>query len=180
MIMFIMTSRQSYLFTRLSAFINPDADPNGAGYMYMAVRNVLAEAGWFGNGLNNDLNFQLLPEAHTDFAFPFLVYSLGWAFGIVLCLILLIFISRISKNAFKTKDLYGRLIVIGGAVLFAVPTTWNILMGFGIVPIMEVSLPFISYGGSAILFYAAVLGFILNVYRRKDIVEPTIADDINI
>ena len=180
MIMIIMTSRQSYLFTRLSAFINPDADPNGAGYMYMAVRNVLAEAGWFGNGLYNDLNFQLLPESHTDFAYPFLVYSLGWAFGIVLCLILLIFISRISKNAFKTNDLYGRLIVIGGAVLFAVPTTWNILMGFGIVPIMEVSLPFISYGGSAILFYAAVLGFILNVYRRKDIVEPTIADDINI
>ena len=176
MIMIIMTSHQSYLFTRLSAFINPDADPNGAGYMYMAVRNVLAEAGWFGNGLYNDLNFQLLPESHTDFAFPFLVYSLGWAFGIVLCLILLIFISRISKNAFKTKDLYGRLIVIGGAALFAVPTTWNILMGFGIVPIMEVSLPFISYGGSAILFYAAVLGLILNVYRRKDIVEPTIAD----
>ena len=176
MIMIILTSRQSYLFTRLSAFINPDADPNGAGYMYIAVRNVLAEAGWFGNGLYNDLNFQLLPESHTDFTFPFLVYSLGWAFGIVLCLILLIFISRISKNAFKTKDLYGRLIVIGGAALFAVPTTWNILMGFGIVPIMEVSLPFISYGGSEILFYAAVLGLILNVYRRKDIVEPTLAD----
>ncbi|RHW29958.1 FtsW/RodA/SpoVE family cell cycle protein [Oceanobacillus profundus] len=176
MIMIIMTSRQGYLFTRLSAFINPDTDPNGAGYLYIAIRNILAEVGWFGNGLYNDLNFQLLPESHTDFAFPFLVYSLGWAFGIVLCLILLIFISRISKNAFKTKDLYGRLIVIGGAILFAVPTTWNILMGFGIMPIMEVSLPFISYGGSAILFYAAVLGLILNVYRRKDIVEPTIAD----
>ena len=176
LIIIIMTSRQSYLFTRLFAFINPDAEPNGAGYIYIAVRNVLSEAGWFGNGLYNNLNFQLLPEIHTDFAFPFLVYSLGWAFGIVLCLILLIFISRISKNAFKTKDLYGRLIVIGSAALFAVPTTWNILMGFGIVPIMEVSLPFISYGGSAILFYAAVLGLILNVYRRKDIVEPTIAD----
>lgn len=174
-IMIIMTSSQSYLFTRLSAFINSSSDPNGSGYMYMAVRSVLAEAGWFGNGLYNDLNFQLLPESHTDFAFPFLVYSLGWAFGIVLCFILLIFISRISKNAFKTRDLYGRLIVIGGAAIFAVPTTWNILMGFGIVPIMEVSLPFISYGGSAILFYSAVLGLILNVYRRKDMVEPTIA-----
>ncbi|KKK36076.1 cell division protein FtsW [Mesobacillus campisalis] len=176
MIMIYMTSRQSYLFTRLSVFINPDANPNGAGYLYMAVRKVLAEAGWFGNGLHNDLNFQMLPEAHTDFAFPFLIYSLGWAFGFVLCLILLIFISRISKNAFKTKDLYGRLIVIGGAVLFAVPTAWNILMGLGVVPMMEVSLPFISYGGSGIVFYAAVLGLILNVYRRKDIVEPMIAD----
>lgn len=179
-ILFITNSHQSYFLARFSAFIYPHADPNGAGYLYMVVRNVLAEAGWFGNGFNHDLKFQLLPESHTDFAFPFLVYSLGWTFGIGLCLVLLIFILRISKNAFKTKDLYGRLIVIGGAVLFAVPTTWNILMAFGIVPIMEVSLPFISYGGSAILFYAAVLGFILNVYRRKDIVEPTIADDINI
>ncbi|MBD8071596.1 FtsW/RodA/SpoVE family cell cycle protein [Bacillus sp. PS06] len=175
-IMIIMTSHQSYLFTRLSAFINSYSDPNGAGYMYMAVRNVLAEAGWFGNGLSNEFDFQMLPETHTDFAFPFLVYSLGWAFGFVLCLILLIFISRISKNAFKTKDLYGRMIVIGGATLFAVPTTWNILMSFGVVPIMGVSLPFISYGGSAILFYSAVLGLILNVYRRKDMVEPTIAE----
>jgi cell division protein FtsW (lipid II flippase) len=176
--MFYKTSHLSYLFTRLSAFINPAADSNGAGYMYVAVRKVLSEAGWFGNGITNDIKFQLLPEAHTDFAFPFLVYSLGRAFGFVLCLILLIFISRISKNAFKTKDLYGRLIVIGGATLFAVPTTWNILMSFGVVPIMGVSLPFISYGGSAILFYAAVLGLILNVYRRKDLIEPTIVDEI--
>jgi cell division protein FtsW (lipid II flippase) len=177
-IMFYMTSRQSYLFTRLSAFINPTADSHGAGYMYVAVRKVLSKAGWFGNGLTNKLNFQLLPETHTDFAFPFLVYSLGWAFGLVLCLILLIFISRISKNAFKTKDHYGRLIVIGGAAIFAVPTIWNILMSFGVVPIMGVSLPFISYGGSAILFYAAVLGLILNVYRRKDLIEPTIVDEM--
>ena len=65
---------------------------------------------------------------------------------------------------------------MGGAILFAVPTIWNILMGLGFVPIIGVSLPFISYGGSAILFYAAVLGLILNVYRRKDLVEPTIVD----
>ena len=178
--MIMMTSHQSYLLNRISAFINPDADPNGAGYMYITVRNVLAEAGWFGNGLFNDLNFQMLPESHTDFAFPFLVYSLGWGFGIVLCLILLIFILRISKNAFKTKDLFGRLIVIGGATLFAVPTTWNILMGFGVMPIIEVSLPFISYGGSGIIFYAAILGLILSVYRRKNLVVPTIAEDSNI
>ena len=171
----IITSRESYFFTRLSAFINPNADPNGAGYMYIIVRDILSQAGWFGNGLYNDLNFQLLPEPHTDFVFPYLVYSLGWSFGIALSLILLLFISRISKNAFKTKDLYGRLIVIGGAALFGVPTIWNILMGFGLVPMMEVSLPFISYGGSMLLFYAALLGLILNVYRRKDIVEPTVA-----
>ncbi|HBL8262151.1 TPA: FtsW/RodA/SpoVE family cell cycle protein, partial [Listeria monocytogenes] len=53
---------------------------------------------------------------------------------------------------------------------------WNILMGLGIVPIMVVPLPFISYGGSMLLVYAALLGLILNVYRRKDIVESTLVN----
>ncbi|WP_078433677.1 FtsW/RodA/SpoVE family cell cycle protein [Metabacillus halosaccharovorans] len=137
------------------------------------LKDILSEAGWFGKGLYNDLN---LPEAHTDFVFPFLVHSLGWAFGIFLCLLLFVFILRISLNAFKTKDLFGRLLAIGGAALFIVPACWNILMGFGIVPIMVVPLPFISYGGSILLVYSALLGLFLNVYRRKDIVEPTMVN----
>ncbi|EAF2118054.1 TPA_asm: FtsW/RodA/SpoVE family cell cycle protein [Listeria monocytogenes] len=137
----------------------------------ISVKTILSQAGWFGKGLHNNLT---IPEAHTDFVFPFLVYSFGWVFGIFLCLLLLVFILRISLNAFKTKDLFGRLLTIGGAVLFTVPAFWNILMGLGIVPIMVVPLPFISYGGSMLLVYAALLGLILNVYRRKDIVEPTI------
>lgn len=134
------------------------------------IKDILSKAGWFGNGFNNNLK---LPEAHTDFVFPFLVYSLGWAFGIFLCLLLFVFILRISLNAFKTKDLFGRLLTIGGATLFIIPACWNILMGLGIVPIMVVPLPFISYGGSMLLVYSALLGLILNVYRRKDIVAPT-------
>ncbi|WP_057763028.1 FtsW/RodA/SpoVE family cell cycle protein [Cytobacillus praedii] len=171
----ITSYRKDYFFIRLAAFINPDADPNGAGFMYILVKDILSNSGWFGRGLYNDINIQqFLPAAHTDFVFPYLVYSLGWLFGILLCIILLIFILRISINALITKDLFGRLLVIGGATLFTVPTCWNVLMGFGIVPIMGVSLPFISYGGSMLLFYSAILGLILNVYRKKDFVEPTI------
>ncbi|MBF2626436.1 FtsW/RodA/SpoVE family cell cycle protein [Listeria marthii] len=139
----------------------------------ISVKAILSQAGWFGKGLHNNL---ALPEAHTDFVFPFLVYSLGWVFGISLCLILLVFILRISLNAFKTKDLFGRLLTLGGAVLVTVPACWNILMGLGIVPMMIVPLPFISYGGSMLLVYAALLGLILNVYRRKDIVESTLVN----
>ncbi|MCD2220341.1 FtsW/RodA/SpoVE family cell cycle protein [Listeria monocytogenes] len=137
------------------------------------LKDILSKAGWFGKGLHNNL---ILPEAHTDFVFPFLVYSLGWVFGIFLCLLLVVFILRISRNAFKTKDLFGRLLTIGGAILFTVPACWNILMGLGIVPITVVPLPFISYGGSMLLVYAALLGLILNVYRRKDIVESTLVN----
>ncbi|MET3508068.1 FtsW/RodA/SpoVE family cell cycle protein [Halalkalibacter oceani] len=163
----------SYRLTRLLIFLNPNADPHGAGYTYLLVRDILSQAGWLGNGFSTALIRQL-PATHTDYVFPFLVYSFGWAFGIALCLILLLFIVRISRNAFKTKDRYGRLLVIGGAALIAVPTCWNILMGLGVVPLMEVSLPFISYGGSMLLVNSGILGLILSVYRRKDLVNPTI------
>jgi len=169
-------TRGEYFITRLLGFINPEEDSKGAGYIYIVVKNALSEAGWFGNGLNKGPTHVRFPEAHTDFAFPYLVYSLGWAFGIFLCILLVVFILRISSNAFKTKDLYGRLLVIGGTALFTIPTFWNILMGFGLVPIMGVSLPLISYGGSLLLFYAAIIGLILNVYRRKDFVEPSIVE----
>ncbi|WP_010097771.1 FtsW/RodA/SpoVE family cell cycle protein [Ornithinibacillus scapharcae] len=157
--------------SRLAYFLSPESDPDG-GYIYIALKDVLSNAGWFGNGFESQL--MTLPATHTDLVFPYLIYTLGWAFGIALCILLLMFIFRISANAFKTKDLFGRLIVIGGAALFIVPTLWNILMGLGIIPIVGVPIPIISYGTSYLVIYSIVLGLVLNVYRRKDIIEPTI------
>ncbi|UAL48042.1 FtsW/RodA/SpoVE family cell cycle protein [Sutcliffiella horikoshii] len=161
------------LSEKLFSFLSPEEYVNGPGYMYILIKEFLADAGWLGNGLNGNSAIQSLPDAHTDFAFPYLVHSLGWAFGIFLCILLILFIWKISRNASKTKDSYGRLLVVGGATLIAVPAIWNILMGLGFAPIIGVSLPFISYGGTTLLFYSAVLGIILSVYRRKDIVEPS-------
>ncbi|WP_404448259.1 FtsW/RodA/SpoVE family cell cycle protein [Sutcliffiella horikoshii] len=169
----LISSRGSLLRERLFSFLSPEEYVNGPGYMYILIKGFLADAGWFGKGLNGDSAIQSLPDAHTDFAFPYLVYSLGWAFGIFLCMLLIVFIWKISQNASKTKDAYGRILVVGGATLIAVPALWNILMGLGFAPIINVPLPFISYGGTTLIFYSAVLGIILSVYRRKDIVEPS-------
>lgn len=169
----LINFRGSRLSERLFSFLSPEKYFNGPGYMYILIKEFLADAGWFGNGLNGNSTIQALPEAHTDFAFPYLVYSLGWAFGIFLSILLLVFLWRMSQTASKTKDHYGKILVVGGATLIAVPAIWNILMGLGFAPIINVSLPFVSYGGSSLLFYSAVLGIILSVYRRKDIVEPT-------
>lgn len=168
----LLTTLGPYRLSRLTAFLNWREDPYNTGYIYAVTHNILKEAGWFRNGLYSNVS-QKLPEAHTDFAFHNFVYSLGWVSGIILCCILLVFIWRISTNAFKTKDQYGRLLVIGGAAFLAVPIFWNILMSLGFLPIIGISLPFISYGGTQLLMDCAILGIILNVYRRKDIVEPT-------
>ncbi|WP_339149068.1 MULTISPECIES: FtsW/RodA/SpoVE family cell cycle protein [unclassified Sutcliffiella] len=169
----LISSRGSLLSERLFSFLSPEKYLNGPGYMYILIKGLLADAGWFGNGLNGNSAIQSLPDAHTDFAFPYLVHSLGWAFGIFLCMLLIVFIWKISQNAFKTKDSYGRILVVGGVTLIAIPAIWNILMGLGFAPIINVPLPFISYGGTTLIFYSAVLGIILSVYRRKDIVEPS-------
>src|SRR5690606_29779080 len=124
-----LTSFREHLFIRISTFLNPDTAPNGAGNIYIFLSDIFSQAGWFGNGFKHDLTTQSIPSPHTDFAFPYLVYTFGWVFGIVLCLILLTFILRISINAFKSKEKYGRLIVIGGTALFTLPTLWSILMG---------------------------------------------------
>ncbi|MEA3318711.1 MAG: FtsW/RodA/SpoVE family cell cycle protein [Bacillota bacterium] len=172
-VLILITSRGSLLSERFFSFLSPEQYYNGPGYMYILIRGLLAEAGWFGNGLIGNSAIQSLPDAHTEFAFPYLVYSLGWAFGIALCILLIVFIWKISHNASKTKDSYGRILVVGGATLIAVPAIWNILMGLGFAPIIGVSLPFISYGGTTLIFYSAILGIILSVYRQKDIVEPS-------
>lgn len=175
-LMLMQTTKQHYYILKLLAFLNPGIHEDGEGNMYHVINEFLAHTGWAGNGFSREMDTLFLPSAHTDFAFLYLTYALGWAFGLSLCIILLLFIGRIAINAFKIYDSYGRLLVLGGTALFAIPACWNILMVFGLVPIMGVSLPFISYGGSMMLFYSSLLGLILSVYRRKDIIEPTLVN----
>ncbi|WP_026675687.1 FtsW/RodA/SpoVE family cell cycle protein [Alkalihalobacterium bogoriense] len=159
-------------FLAIFTYLNPDTAPGSPDYLSIIIKDLLSQAGWFGNGYSD--NILPLPESHTDFVFPYLVYTFGWAFGVFLCLLLLFFILRICFHAFKTNDLYGRLLVVGGASLFIIPTYWNILMSLGFLPIIGIYLPFISYGGTIVIMYSTILGLILSVYRRKDIVAPTI------
>ncbi|QUR83781.1 FtsW/RodA/SpoVE family cell cycle protein [Listeria monocytogenes] len=136
------------------------------------LKDILSKAGWFGKGLHNNL---ILPEAHTDFVFPFLVYSLGWVFGIFLCLLLVVFILRISRNAFKTKDLFGRLLTIGGLYYLQFQLVGTSLWAWN-SPNHGSTSTIYQLRGSMLLVYAALLGLILNVYRRKDIVESTLVN----
>lgn len=156
-------------------FLHPDLDSTREGHIYQILGNIFSQAGWFGNGLDHDSLIVSLPGNHTDMAFPYLVYSFGWLFGVILCVLLLMLIARVWKNGIKTKESFGRILIIGGATLLTVPTLWNLLMMLGIVPIIEFSLPFISYGGNMLLFNAAILGLALSVYRRKEIIATTVS-----
>lgn len=154
-----------YRLERLVTYFNPQGDLTGAGYLYIQISEAIKNAGFFGQGFN----LSALPELHTDFVFTYITYSLGWIAGLILILITLIFFAHLFKTFKKTKNDYGSLLIAGLATLLLVQTFWHILMNLGCLPIMEMSLPFISYGGSQLIVQMMVLGVILSVYRLKDI-----------
>ncbi|SDZ22757.1 cell division protein FtsW, lipid II flippase [Evansella caseinilytica] len=167
---FFLTAPQ-HVKDRIFVFIHPYGYDDNLGYFPRLIKKMLTEAGWFGQGLETNIH-HALPDFHTDLVFPFLVFTFGWLFGIFLVGILVMFIWRIGNAAKKAADLYGKLLVGGGLLLFTVPIIYNVLMGTSLLPITSVSLPFISYGGDLSFFYAAITGIILSVYRRKDVVVP--------
>ncbi|MGV3467243.1 MAG: FtsW/RodA/SpoVE family cell cycle protein [Heyndrickxia sp.] len=164
---FILKTAKMYQVERLLAVLNPEKYSNGAGYMILRVKEVMSKAGWFGNPLHKEM---MIPNAQTDLVFASLTYYYGWIFAIVLILILSLFVARIIMVTFKIQDTYGKLLLIGALAIFGVQFFTNILMIVGLFPMTGMSLPFISYGLMPVLLNAFLIGMVLSIYRRKDLV----------
>ncbi|MET0785391.1 MAG: FtsW/RodA/SpoVE family cell cycle protein, partial [Paenisporosarcina sp.] len=160
---FIVPNIHQYQITRLLAYLNPD---KYGDYTLFQLKELLETAGWFGQSLNNEF----LLGSFTDFAFVSLTYHYGWIFASVLLIILFLFVARIVLIITKIKDSYGKLLLIGLVAIYSVQLVSNIGMTFGWMPLMPISLPFISYGLMPTLLNAFLIGVALSVYRRKDFV----------
>lgn len=158
-------SLKDYQLVRFLAFLNPEKYADGSGYLILHVKDLLSKAGWFGNHMDKEF----IPEAHTNFVFVSFTYYYGWLFAIALVLILSLFAARIIVVMYQIKDLYGKLLLIGAVTLYAVQLMTNIGMTLGLVPLITMSLPFISYGLMPTLLNAVLIGVVLSVYRRKNI-----------
>ncbi|MED4205696.1 FtsW/RodA/SpoVE family cell cycle protein [Neobacillus mesonae] len=154
-----------YQFERLLAFLHPEKYQNGAGYLYLHLKALLAKAGWFGNHGGKDF----IPEAHTNFVFASLIYHYGWVFAIGLVIILTLLGLRIIMVSLKIKDSYSKLLLSGAFALYSVQLVTHIFMTLGLFPIISISLPFISYGLMPTVSNAILIGVVLSVYRRKDL-----------
>lgn len=153
---------------RLNGFLHPEQE----GSIYWQLKRMMEEAGWFGQYLTNH-DFSI-PYTHTgmitDMVFTTLTYGFGWLFSIMLTLVLAAFSVRMAWMTKKIRDPYGQLLIIGGLTFFTVPFVYNVLMSIGFLPLLDFSLPFISYGIMPTLLHAFVIGIILSVYRRKDLI----------
>lgn len=150
---------------RFLGYLNPERDAQGAGFMYIRLKEVMSSAGWFGT--YGDV--KLIPNPDTDFVFASLTYYYGYVLALVLVLILSLFVARLMFISYTINDRYGKLLLIGGMTLFVVQFLYNVGMILGLLPITAISLPFISYGLTPTVFHALIMGIVLSVYRRKDI-----------
>lgn len=168
MMFFIEFLRNPYMVGRMKAFLQPDQNSESEGYIYLAVKKLMAAAQMFGRP-SAEGGF-LLPEGNTDFIFGSLTYHFGWAFSVLLIFLLSFLSWRMFSNARKCHDLFGKLLIAGAAALYTFSFSWNILMSFGIVPILSLSLTFFSYGLMPVIFHSFLVGLVLSVYRRKNFV----------
>lgn len=162
---------KTYQKNRVVAFINPAADPQGAGYNVSQSKIAIGSGGLWGRGLGKGSQSQLnfLPVAHTDFIFAGAAEATGFAGSLFLLGLLLFLLIRIVAIAKLARDDFGMFLSIGIGTVYLFQSLVNIGMNIGIMPVTGIPLPFVSYGGSSMLANFAAIGILQSIYMRHKI-----------
>jgi rod shape determining protein RodA len=157
-----------YQLHRLGAFLHPGADPTGAGYSAAQAKIAIGSGGLLGQGLFHGqlVAGSFVPEQHTDFIFAVAGEELGFAGAVVIIVLLGVVIVRALLVAARADEQFGMLLAGGIAIWFAVQAFINIGMTIGMVPVTGLPLPFVSYGGSAMIADMLAVGALQAVRRR--------------
>ncbi|MBI2132602.1 MAG: rod shape-determining protein RodA [Candidatus Tectomicrobia bacterium] len=160
---------KDYQRNRILTLFNPDADPLGTGYQSMQSKIAVGSGEFWGKGLLQGTQSRLhfLPEKHTDFIFSVLSEELGFVGATFLLVVFLIFIHRCMLAALNAGDKEGALIATGVATSFFLYSAFNIGMTLGLIPIVGIPLPLVSYGGSASLTSFIAVSLVINVRLRR-------------
>jgi cell division protein FtsW (lipid II flippase) len=167
MCLWAMILSEPYRVGRLAIFLDPNKDPNGSGWQYLQVGKIINSSSALGNGFS--IKPSTMPGIHTDFIFTYIVYTFGWIAAAIIILLVIAFVLKMIKVAKLTKNSYGKLLVSAFISMLTAEFLLNIGMNLGLSPIIDVGLPFISFGGSQLIVNMIIVGLILSVYRRKDI-----------
>jgi rod shape determining protein RodA len=160
---------KDYQKQRILTFLNPDRDPLGAGY-HIIQSKIAIGSGMLGGkgylkGTQNALSF--LPEEHTDFIFSVLAEEWGFLGSVTLILLFLILIIWGLNVAHACREPFGTILAVGVTAMIFWQALINIGMSMGLLPVVGVPLPFVSYGGSSVLTTAISIGLLLNVSMRR-------------
>ena len=158
-----------YQYKRIDTFLDPSADPLGAGYNILQAKIALGSGGLAGKGFmqgtQSRLNF--LPEKHTDFIFTTLGEEFGFIGAISLLALYALILLFLFWAAIQNKDRFSSLLIIGIAANFFLYLGVNLAMVMGMAPVVGVPLPLLSYGGSAMMVLLVGFGLVQSAYVHR-------------
>ena len=163
-----------YRRKRLLAFFHPWDDPRGVGFQIIQSFLALGSGGLFGVGLGeSQQKLFYLPESHTDFIFSIIGEELGFLGASSVVFLFVVFIFAGMVIVFRAKNSFSQLLALGLVSLIGLEAAINIGVSIGALPTKGLSLPFISYGGSALLANLAAVGLLLNIARERPQTDET-------
>ncbi len=162
-----------YQRRRVLTFLNPESDPLGSGYHIIQSKIAIGSGGLYGKGWLNGTqsHLEFLPERHTDFIFAVLSEEFGLMGAMILLAIYLTIVLRGLYIASQAQDTYSRLLAGGLTMTFMVYVFVNIGMVSGLLPVVGVPLPLVSYGGSSMVTLMASFGILMSIHTHRKLLK---------
>ena len=170
-VLYYIISKTEYMTARITAWLHPELDPLGDSFQLWQSQIAIGSGGLLGVGLGNSRQkYLFLPEEHNDFIFAIICEELGLVGACIVMALFALLIIRGYWLALHARDRFGTLLIVGFTTMIALQTVLNIGVVTGVLPTTGISLPFFSYGGTALVIQLASMGVILSVSRQ--IVAP--------
>lgn len=165
--LWLMIKFSGYRADRLTTFLHPELDPQGIGYHINQALLAVGSGGFWGRGFGHSRQkFAYLPEPAGDSIFAVMAEELGFIFAVALVIVFVILFLRVLKIAKRCREPFGRLLAIGIVSWFMVQAFINIAAIIGLLPLTGIPLPFISYGGTALMTCLAASGILVNISKQ--------------
>lgn len=167
--LFLLITHVSYRQARLTAFLHPESDPQGAGFQLLQSLIAVGSGGFSGVGLmESKQKLFYLPEAHTDFIYAVICEELGFIGAAVVIALFAAYAWRGLRASFNAPDGFGRTLALGATAMVLFQCLINFAVVLGMMPTKGIPLPFVSYGGSSLLVMLLATGVLLNVAQQAN------------
>lgn len=169
-VLYVLVFSVPYRRSRILAFLDPWADPTGRGFQIIQSFIALGSGGLLGQGLGQGKQkLFYLPAAHTDFIFSVIGEEMGILGAIAIIVLFIILIWQMVRIVSSSKDAFLQFLAVGIVSAVALESVINIGVSIGLFPTKGLPLPFVSYGGSALVFDLVAMGLLLNISRAKNV-----------
>ena len=166
------TSEGGFRIRRIAIWLHPETDPEGTGFQTLQALYAIGSGGIWGKGLGQSMQkLNFLPEAQNDMIFSIICEELGLFGAVAVILMFILLLWRMMIIANNAPDLFGAMLVVGVIGHIAIQVILNIAVVTNSIPNTGISLPFISYGGSSVMFLLIEMGLVLSVAKRIQLKE---------